>query len=412
MTLLRRLVEVERWSYEAFCLHFGRAARETASRKGDRRIAQVTVSQRTYTRWLTGDMKTLPSREACLVLEHLFAKRVTSAEELFREPVDDRMGDGDLERPVVPEVLTDGSASVDPALVPHWTGMLQILSAAHNMLGPAQIHQSAVQEMAVIRQFRERAGGGLAVSLMSLEARWAEFASWTADTMGDPQRATFWLDRALLLAQHADDPALASYVLMRQAQGAVERGNAAAAISLAGRAWQSAGDSARDRALCAVRQAEAYAVAGDGRGSRRAAAEAGRLVEQAERIGAAGDPGAIGLHCVPAYVRAQEAHCLVLLNDHRGAVPVLEEVLADWPDGLRQDGLLARVRLATCLVEIGRADEAGAAGQQVLTANIAVGSGRVHRALVELAQLAGSLASRPAELESFRTTIALIPRRM
>ncbi|MFB8242433.1 tol-pal system YbgF family protein [Kitasatospora purpeofusca] len=411
MTLLRRLVESERWSYEAFCLHFGRAARETAGEKGEPRIAQVSVSRRSYTRWLTGDLKGLPSREACLVLEHLFDEHVQSAEDLFREPADAPMG-GVVEGPAVAGALPDGSAAVDPALVPHWTGMLQILSAAHNAFGPAQIHHSAVQEMAVIRQNRERAGGGLAVGLMSVEARWAEFASWTADTMGDPQRASFWLDQALVLAQHADDRALVSYVLMRQAQGAVERGNAGLAVALAGRAWQSAGHSTRDRALCAVRQAEAHALAGDGRGARRAAAEALRLVGEAERAGAAGDPVAIGLHCVPAYVRAHEAHCLMLLDDHQGALTALEEVLADWPDGLRQDGLLARAWLAECLVRTGRSDEAGAAGQQILTANLGVGSGRVHRALVGLAMLAEHLANRPPELEAFCATVALIPRRM
>ncbi|MFD9062316.1 hypothetical protein ACFVZ3_12425 [Kitasatospora purpeofusca] len=411
MTLLHRLVESERWSYEAFCLHFSRAARETAVEKGNPRIAQVSVSQRSYTRWLAGDLKGLPSHEACLVLEHLFTEKVTSAEELFRAPADDPMS-GDLERPAVPDAPPDGALSVDPALVPHWTGMLQILSAAHNAFGPSQIHHSAVQEMAVIRQFRERAGGGLAAGLMSIEARWAEFASWTADTMGDPQRATFWLDRALVLAQHADDPALVSYVLMRQAQGAVERGHAALAVALAGRAWSSAGDGARDRALCAVRQAEAHALAGDGTGARRAAGEALRLVDEAERIGAAGDPGAIGLHCVPAYVRAHEAHCLMLLDDHQGALTVLEEVLAVWPEDLRQDGLLARVWLAKCLVRTGRSDEAGAAGQQILTANLAVGSGRVHGALVGLAKLAEPLAGSPPEMEAFRATVALIPRRM
>ncbi|MFF2618839.1 hypothetical protein [Kitasatospora sp. NPDC058046] len=298
MTLLRRLVGAERWSYEALCLHFARAARETAAKKANPRIAHVAVSQRTYTRWLAGDLKGLPSREACLVLEYLFTEHVTTAEELFQAPVDEPVSSGCLERPVGPNVLIGGvlpPAGVDPALVPHWQGMLQVLSAAHNALGSAQIHQSAVREMPVIRGFRERASGGLAVSLRSVEARWAEFASWTADTMGDPQRAAFWLDQALVLAQYADDPALASYVLMRQAQGAVERGDAAAALSLAGRAWQSAGGSAHDRALCAVRQAEAYALAGDGRGSRRAAAEAVRLVGQAEQIGAADDAGVIDL---------------------------------------------------------------------------------------------------------------------
>ncbi|MFE7525316.1 hypothetical protein ACFU7Y_06305 [Kitasatospora sp. NPDC057542] len=82
------------------------------------------------------------------------------------------------------------------------------------------------------------------------------------------------------------------------------------------------------------------------------------------------------------------------------------------PEGLQQDGLLARVWLAECLVETGRADEAGTAGQQILTTNFAVGSGRVHRALVGLAQLAGSLANRPAEMETFRSAIALVPQRM
>lgn len=411
MNLFRRLVQEKRWTYEAFCLHFGRAAAEAAEIERDPRIASVAVSHRTFGRWMAGDIKGLPSAEACLVLEHLLGRR---AEDLFSVGAEpsalarlDPVADFD---PTAADLT--GSSSVDPALVPHWTGMLQILATAHNAFGPSQIHQSAVREMSVIRRFRENSSGKLAIALLAVEARWAEFASWTAENTSGGPDATFWLDHSLLLARHAEDTQMVSYVLMRQAQRAVERREVGRALSLAGLAWQSASDSPRDRALCAVRQAQAHALAGDARGSRLAIAEAAKLVDVADTSEGEDDPSTIGRHCVSAYVQAHEASCQILLGEYALAATTLEQVLGVWPTDFRQDELLARAWLAISYMKTGRLAEAGALGSEVLGANSTVGSSRVHRGLRQLAQLAGQTDRRPPEVRAFQASLALIPPRM
>ncbi|WP_433527923.1 helix-turn-helix domain-containing protein [Micromonospora sp. CA-263727] len=68
-----------------------------------------------------------------------------------------------------------------------------------------------------------RAEGETLRELRRVEARWAEFASWTADNLGDARDASYWLRHALSLSHQADDDQMISYVLMRQAQHAVER---------------------------------------------------------------------------------------------------------------------------------------------------------------------------------------------
>ena len=59
--------------------------------------------------------------------------------------------------------------------------------------------------MAVIRRYRSEARGAVKTGLLAVEAWWAEFASWTADNVGDRLAAAFWLDRALALARRADN---------------------------------------------------------------------------------------------------------------------------------------------------------------------------------------------------------------
>ncbi|SEM76648.1 hypothetical protein [Streptacidiphilus jiangxiensis] len=406
MNEFRRRVKAKRWTYEAFALHFGRAAEETAELKRDHRIASVSVSHRSFTRWMAGDMKGLPGAETCLVLEHLLG---LPAEELFRNNTQPAVIAPAAE-PAAQVADPAGARFVDPALVPHWTGMLQILATTHNAFGPSQLHQSAVHEMSVIGRFRELAGGRLAAGLLAVEARWAEFASWTAENTMDGPDAGYWLDRALQLAQEAGDTQLESYIKMRQAQRAVERHEVDSALSLAGQAWRSAGDNPRDRALCAVRQAQAHALAGDGRGSRSAIAEATKLVDLADMTEGLDDPSTIGRHCVAAYVQAHEASCQMLLGEYALAVSTLQPMLGTWPTGFRQDELLAQVWLAVSYLKTGRLAEAGALGSEVLTANATVSSSRVHRGLRQLGLLAGQADQQQPELRTFRSSLALIPR--
>jgi tetratricopeptide (TPR) repeat protein len=84
MTLFRQLVQDRGWTtVETFSVHFGRAAKQLAEETGERRLADVSVSRRTFDRWMTGGLKSMPQRDTRRVLERLFQQPVAH---LFAAP--------------------------------------------------------------------------------------------------------------------------------------------------------------------------------------------------------------------------------------------------------------------------------------------------------------------------------------
>ncbi|MFJ4679013.1 hypothetical protein [Kitasatospora sp. NPDC088783] len=409
----REEVQAHRWPYEVFYNRFRAAALEVAESEGDPSIAQVSVSSRSFERWMAGDLKSLPRYETGRVLEHLlgiplkvlFARADDAASGVDEQPPP--MSGGD---PAAAELVPGRTGAPDPALVPHWATLLRILAEAHNAIGSAHVHRSAVTEMTLIRGARRQARGHLLRSLLGIEARWAEFASWTAETLGASEDSAYWLDRSLHLAREATDGTMTAYTLMRQAQSAIERRDAATAKRLAGLAVRNGEGAPRDRALSALRLAQALALSGDAHGSENALRAASRLVDEADELGLDDDPATIGQHCRQAYVQAHRGHCLLLLGCHDHAVRTLEETLGSWPQELRQDEYLTRAWLALAYAGSGRVCEAAATGADLLST--ARGSTRVLR---HLRQLDRSLASHPgsaAEVAAFRTAMATSAPRM
>ena len=295
---------------------------------------------------------------------------------------------------------------VDPDLVLHWTGMLRVLAASHNLFGPRQIHDAVCRESAVIRRYRREALGGVKTGLLGVEARWAEFASWTADNVGDRQAAAFWLDRALTLGRRADDGRLVAYVFMRQAQQAADHLDGARAAGLAETAGATAALTDRDRALCAIRQAQGHALGANRDACSAAIKTAYRLVARADDSGVDEDPDTIGRHCGRPYVHAHEAHCQLRLGHPADAIRILEEILTGWPADYRQDESLARAWLALSYAAANRPAEAGFEGGQALALTTATWSARTMRALGQLdARLA--IASGTAEVGQFRTAFSI-----
>jgi hypothetical protein len=76
-TLLLSLLRLRHLTqFEAFETQFRRAARRLAERDGDLRLAKVTISQRTWERWRSGDVATTPRPDTCRVLELMFGHPV------------------------------------------------------------------------------------------------------------------------------------------------------------------------------------------------------------------------------------------------------------------------------------------------------------------------------------------------
>ena len=84
MTLFRQLIRERDWTtVQTFGAHFTKAARELAAETGERRLADVTVSRRTFDRWMAGDLKSMPQKDTRRILEHLFQHPVVR---LFAPP--------------------------------------------------------------------------------------------------------------------------------------------------------------------------------------------------------------------------------------------------------------------------------------------------------------------------------------
>jgi len=296
---------------------------------------------------------------------------------------------------------------VDPDLVLHWTGLLRVMDSSHNLFGPRQIHDAACRESAVIRRYRREALGSVKTGLLAVEAWWAEFASWTADNVGDRHAAVFWLDRALALARQAGNARMTAYVFMRQAQQAADRRDGPRAVGLADTAASTAALTRRDRALCAIRRAQGHALETDRGACAAAIKTAYQLVAQADDTGIDEDPDTIGRHCVLAYVQAHEAYCHLRLGHPADAVHILEEILTKWPANYRQDEGLARAWLALSYAQAKRPAEAALEGSRALAlTTTTTWSARTLRALDQLdTRLATSPG--PAEVAHFRTAFAV-----
>lgn len=83
LTLFRQIVRERHWTFESFSIQFCRAAEEVARADRDQRIADLTVSRRSFNRWMEGALKRLPWPDTCRVLEHLLQ---CPAAELFAPP--------------------------------------------------------------------------------------------------------------------------------------------------------------------------------------------------------------------------------------------------------------------------------------------------------------------------------------
>ncbi|WP_331733445.1 hypothetical protein OG948_59640 (plasmid) [Embleya sp. NBC_00888] len=96
-TLFRALVLERGWSrFATFDVKFGLARDALAGREREPDLHRVTVSERTFERWMAGGLSSLPRPDTCRILEHLFGN---TADELFATAVSAGQGPGDATGP-------------------------------------------------------------------------------------------------------------------------------------------------------------------------------------------------------------------------------------------------------------------------------------------------------------------------
>jgi transcriptional regulator with XRE-family HTH domain len=271
---------------------------------------------------------------------------------------------------------------IDPELALHWVRLLHVLDAHDAMCGPHDALANVRHEIKLIAQHRRIARGELHRQLLRVESRWAQFASWLSNDVGDKQHRDAWLDRALLLAQEADYPEMVAYALMRQSHWAVEDGDALRAIALARAAGRTLGARERVRALCALHEAHGHALGNDAVACERSLADADELFDRAQTPSSPWDDLARNAVNAPALLAA-DARCWLWLRPAK-AIDMLDDAVRSWPRNRPRSRGIQQARLALTCAAADEPERAAAEGMKALSTAHATKSDGVVRELKRL----------------------------
>jgi transcriptional regulator with XRE-family HTH domain len=254
---------------------------------------------------------------------------------------------------------------VDPDLVAHWMRLLRLLGRHDAMFGPHAALDAVRQEIGLIADHRRLTRGVLRTQLLSVEARWCDFAGWLSNDAGDHARMEYWSERALRLAREAGDADMSAWVLLRRSRRAVQQHDASGAVACAEQAGRTRGASNRIRGLCGLKEAQGHALVGDATLCERSLANAHELLDPTEVGLEMSEP--LGGHedASPPYVAAAEARCWLWLRPG-ASIAMLEDVVRLLPLDRTRSRAIQQARLAQACAAAGKPDRAAAEGLRAL----------------------------------------------
>jgi tetratricopeptide (TPR) repeat protein/DNA-binding transcriptional regulator YiaG len=282
----------------------------------------------------------------------------------------------------------DRPRCVDPEAAARLHSILIEYARADNLLGPTHLLDLMSLHLDFIGELMAVASGDVRTELLTVGARYAEFAGWLYQDAGNVRAADYWSDRGLEWATVADNDLLTSYVLMRKSNQASGIGDAARTLDLAQAALRKRDRlTPRVRALALRQEAHGYALAGDAAGCARALEAA---AEQAASLEDHGDQERVLTgYCTPTYVEMEAADCWMTLGQPDKSIAIFEHGLAAWPADYQRDRGVHLARLAVAHAANHEPEQACAVARQALTIAANTGSGR---AIAELRRAVGRLA--------------------
>jgi tetratricopeptide (TPR) repeat protein len=275
---------------------------------------------------------------------------------------------------VVPEVATESGRALATSLI----ATLEAYAATDNLVGPRPLLAVVPRQIAFIEHRLVNSGGRSHARLLYAGARFAEFAGWLHQDIGDPRSALQWSNVALEFAREAGDTDLMSYIWMRKSNIGSDTRRPHLALAFVQAALEGSSALApRLRAVAFRQQAHAHALAGDGDACARA-------LDHAYEDADADDEAEIARYCTPSYVEMEAAHCWIELGRPQRAIDTLQQGLADWHPGFRRDLGLCLARLAVAHAGSDEPDNAVAVAEHAIA--IAVDT-RSHRTSYQLARI-------------------------
>ena len=320
--------------------------------------------------------------------------------------------------PLLPDSAAPGGARLplpaiatprrlDPEAVGRLGTILTEYAKIDNLLGPAHLLALTSLHLRFISELLTVAAGDGRAELLTVGARYAEFAGWLHQDAGNLQEAAYWSDRAMGWAEAAGKDLMVSYVLIRKSNQASSQGDANRTLGLARAALRGQDRlSPRARALALRQEARGQALSGDSTGCARAL-DAAR--EQAAAPEDRGEEDRILTgYCTPAFVEMEAADCAMLLGQPDEAVVTFQRGLAGLPAQYQRDRAVNLARLAVAYAASREPERACAVAQEAAAMVHGTWSAR---AVGELRRLPTLLSAWPdlasaAELEA---TLAALP---
>jgi tetratricopeptide (TPR) repeat protein len=298
---------------------------------------------------------------------------------------------GSLAAPLLAESPTQMRAAVDPAVVDHFAALRALLVDSDNRLGAASVLPTARHQLGLIAQLRRQTRGSLHEQLLRTEARWAEFAGWLSDDVGDRAAGVWWLSQSITMAQEANDLDFSAYLFARMAQRAADGADEDRVLGLAQAATRVVTTHPHVRAFAALQQALSHAVARERYLFQSAISDALTLIE--DHTAQHGD---LGSFCTTPYVIAQEGEGWLRLSRPKTAAKRFGQALAIWPAPFQRDRGLYLSRAAAAQLASKEPDEAATTALEALKLADATRSTRIRREVVALGQRLTPFEDRPA----------------
>ena len=270
---------------------------------------------------------------------------------------------------------------------------LESLRDLGQTLGPSLIIPILVPNYTALQQLARRVESAQARESLILAARFAEFAGWMTQELGDDLGALHWTDKAVELARTAGDNDMVAYAFVRRANIAMYQQDAYGTITFARQA-QEMECSERVRGLAAQREAQGHALAGDADGFYRCMSLAAELLESS-RLSAGGRP-VLGSARMPDTVALATGWSLYDLGRPAEAVRVLDPLFDRTPKRTSRAWARTGARLALSLAAQGEVERACAIAQPILVLFPVIESATIRSDLRQLARLLNRWHSNPS----------------
>ena len=301
--------------------------------------------------------------------------------------------------------LENARRYADGAVVGYFERQLAVYAASDGARGPKETLPLVLAVIAAAGHAARDAKPAIRSELLAVGARSAEFAAWLYRDSAMTDIAGYWHDRTAEWAQIAGAQALQGYVLLKRSQVAWDARDAQRMLMLAQAVLEGPWAlPARVRAEAAQQEARGYAMlGGDMALIETRLSEARRLLTE-EPSGSAQDSSSLAGHYHAPLLDMQAAICLNEAGQPERAVEIYSESLTRDAFSVRDYGYF-RALASIAQANVGRPDDAAAAGRESLQIADATGSIRTIRELSRLQDRLRPWSARP-EVRAFGEDLA------